>query len=208
VAGSGRATSIRSCAASRRTFASTRPSEEGDLGVRLPIVLLTMMVTLVVILLVLRDPAVPELLRGLGAELPSRRGCCCPCLGRPVEFPLIALGLGMLGLAALYWLRRKAPGALTGRCCACPTSAGSCGCTRPASSCGRSRRSSGGLPLLNADRGAAASIATGDGAGGRHGHGADPGGATSPSPSSPPGCSSRCPEMVKVGSRRAPSGTC
>jgi type IV pilus assembly protein PilC len=76
-----------------------------------PAVLITMMCALVAVMLVYVIPNFKSFYEGLGAQLPlPTRILLAAATTLRARLPLILLGLGMAGLAALYWFRRKGSG--------------------------------------------------------------------------------------------------
>lgn len=126
-----------------------------------PIVLLTMMVILVAILLVFVIPQFRSFFEGLGAELPLPTRILLSVASAVRSNALwIVLGVGMLGLAAVYWLRREGSGvALDGALLRVPYFGG---LMRMYATSQLMRTLStllaGGLPLLNAIEVAASSV--------------------------------------------------
>jgi type IV pilus assembly protein PilC len=126
-----------------------------------PIVLLTMMVGLVAILLVWVIPQFKSFYEGLGAELPLATRMLLG-LATTVRANLlwIVLGLGMLGVFVVYWLRKEGSGVALDRALLRLPYFG--GLMRMYATSQLMRTLStllaGGLPLLNALEVAAASI--------------------------------------------------
>jgi type IV pilus assembly protein PilC len=76
-----------------------------------PAVLITMMAALVVVMLVFVIPNFRSFYEGLGAELPlPTRMLLAVATALRENLVFIALGLGIAGLAGLYWLRREGSG--------------------------------------------------------------------------------------------------
>ncbi len=76
-----------------------------------PIVLLTMMLALVTVLLVWVIPQFSSFYEGLGAELPlATRMLLAVAAAVRGNLLWIVLGLGMLALSAVYWLRKESSG--------------------------------------------------------------------------------------------------
>ena len=126
-----------------------------------PIVLLTMMVVLVAVLLVWVIPQFQSFYEGLGAELPLVTRLLLG-LAAAVRSNLvfIVLGLGILGVTTVYWLRREGSGVTLDRALLRLPYFG--GLMRMYATSQLMRTLStllaGGLPLLNALEVAAASI--------------------------------------------------
>jgi len=126
-----------------------------------PIVLLTMMVALVAILVVYVIPQFRSFYEGLGAELPfATRMLLAFATTVRANLPWIVLGLGLLALSVVYWLRREGSGVTLDRTLLRLPYFG--GLMRMYATSQLMRTLStllaGGLPLLNALEVAAASI--------------------------------------------------
>ena len=126
-----------------------------------PIVLLTMMVGLVLLLVGWVIPQFQSFYEGLGAQLPTpTRVLLSASAAFRANLPWIVFGLGMAGMAALYWLRREGSGEAIDRALLRVPYFG--GLMRMYATSQLMRTLStllaGGLPLLNALEVAAASI--------------------------------------------------
>ena len=126
-----------------------------------PIVLLTMMVGLVVLLVGWVIPQFQSFYEGLGAQLPTAtRALLSVSAAFRANLLWIVLGLGMAGMAALYWLRREGSAVAVDRALLRVPYFG--GLMRMYATSQLMRTLStllaGGLPLLNALEVAAASI--------------------------------------------------
>ena len=126
-----------------------------------PIVLLTMMVVLVAVLLVWVIPQFQSFYEGLGAELPlATRLLLGFATAVRSNLVFIVLGLGIMGVSTVYWLRREGSGVTLDRALLRLPYFG--GLMRMYATSQLMRTLStllaGGLPLLNALEVAAASI--------------------------------------------------